>query len=312
MARTYLKTYFKVLCLCLFIIGLINFSVDPLWLHGGNRVTGINLPSNERITKTNLLLQSTPQDYDCFLFGTSRLTLMNSTALKGNTCFNYAFSAGKPEEFLNYARYIKANGFEPDKVYVEIIHTPAAREGYPIEKAGFIETVSEMASEGSVNAFSSDLKPYFFSLDTLWSSLKSVLLKYPVLGHIVVKNPYPRLYDHDFHAFVSKTAPVYEPTLVEKREQQQCDRADPKQLNEFRALFPDAELVGFVAPLSAWRIYNRSYAKNIMNCQLEGIHQAAQYFDRAYDFSIPSPMTTRTDNTYDGNHYYPAVFETVA
>lgn len=289
MIKAYLKIYFTLLLVIVLTIGVFNCVVDPLWYGKGNRLTGVNPPWNERIAKTNLLLQN-PKAYDCLLLGTSRSTLLNTAFLQNNRCFNYSFSGGKLEELVNYAEYIQQKHLNPTKVYVEIEPSSLNRRSQPREftkvtdPAPFYET-------------------YFFSLNTFWLSLKTVLGLYP----------HTRLYNQSFQVQLSEDTPDYEPEFsVENKDHKGCDPKRVEFYQRLKQIFPEASLVGFVAPVSAWRVYNTQYANGLLECQLNGIHQLSAFFDAVYDFSIPSALTEKTDNTYDGNHYYPAVFQTVA
>ncbi|BAZ31645.1 hypothetical protein NIES4074_41180 [Cylindrospermum sp. NIES-4074] len=59
-------------------------------------------------------------------------------------------------------------------------------------------------------------------------------------------------------------------------------------------------------------VFNDSYARGILDCQLQGVYETSKIFDTIYDFSYPSEITIRTDNTYDGSHYYPVVYDQIA
>ncbi|NJM95847.1 MAG: hypothetical protein HC800_00290 [Phormidesmis sp. RL_2_1] len=120
-----------------------------------------------------------------------------------------------------------------------------------------------------------------------------------------------RLYDRHFHGVISPKAPKYKPKFVKEVEDNTCAVANSFLIKDIRALFPSAEFVGIVPPLSAWHTYNTSYSQGLSVCQLRDVYQASQYFDRAYDFSVVSAITTRTDNTYDGYHYDPKVFDEI-
>lgn len=289
MMNSYLKLYFAVLVTIILAIGSFNLLIDPLWYRNGNQITGINLPWNERISKTNLFLQN-PKAYDCLLLGTSRTTLLNSSYLQNNRCFNYAFSGGKLEELVNYAEYIKQKGFNPVKVYIEI------------EPASFNRR-SKVQSFEKVKDPMPLYQAYFFSLDTFWLSFRSLFNLYD----------YARLYDRDFQVKLADDIPRYQPELeVENADHKGCDPDRSQFYQRLKQTFADASIVGFVAPVSVWRVYNTQYANGLLDCQLSELHALSQSFDRIYDFSVPSAMTEKTDNTYDGNHYYPAVFRKVA
>lgn len=288
MAVSYLKTYFKVLLIIFLIVGVINTLVDPLWYGAGNRLTGVNPPWNERITKTNLLLQHSSQDYDCVLFGTSRSTLLDTSLLTNHRCFNYSFSGGDPEEFVNYAEYIKQKGFNPQQIFVEIDPENLNERTKP-------KVYEEVTDPIPV------YQAYILSLDVLRLSFRT----------LTNQHSFARLYDRHFRGTVSNEAPEYEPEF-EREERKTCDLSRVRPYEELKQVFPDANFVGFIAPVSVWYVFNTRYSAGLLDCQLAGIHQISQLFDTVYDFSVPSPTTTRTNNTYDGNHYYPEVYEKVA
>lgn len=284
----YLKTYFAVVLTLLFTIGLINILVDPLWYFQGNQITGINPPWNERIAKTNLFLNH-HQNYDCLLLGTSRSTLFNTELLKQNHCFNYSFSGGKIEEYVTYLTYLRNQGIQPEKIYIEIELSSFNRR----EEPRIFDAVSD-----TLPAYRS----YFFSGNVLQLSIRTLIQAYE----------FSRLYDQNFRGMLSDTIPDFEPEFSTESEPRECDPKRIEFLQKLREIFPEASFVGFAAPLSGWYVFNDSYVSGLLDCQLAGIHQVASLFDQVYDFTVPSAITTRTDNTYDGNHYYPRVYRQVA
>ena len=287
----YLKTYFMLASAFLSSIGAINLVADPLWYNKGNELKGVNLVLNERLTKTNLFLNSNRKKYDCLIFGSSRLTLLNSKAFKKNLCFNYAFSAGKPEEFAKYAEYAKEKGVNPQKVYVGV-----DAFNFTFDKKTAFKPNVEVAEPKPV------YQSYLFSLDTLKFSLKT----------ITGRSSEPRFYDQDFQGEVFENIPKYKPKFTDKRSNEKCDFSRISYYKQIRKTFPNAEIIGYVAPISAWNLYNKSYVRGLLDCQLQAIYEASKSFDATYDFSYPSEITTRTDNTYDGSHYYPGVHDRIA
>jgi hypothetical protein len=286
--KSYLKTYFTVLLGILLLVGTINLAVDPLWYLSGNHLTGVNLPWNERITKTNLLLQEPDHQYNCLLFGTSRSTLLDTALLTNHQCFNYSFSSGDPEEFVNYAKYAKEEGIQPVQIYVEIEPKDLSERRNP-------ETYE------AVNDPIPIYQAYLFSLDVLRLSIDTLFSD----------DAFRRVYDRNFRGRVDEDAPEYRPEFKVEEDKRTCDLSRIRPFQELKQVFPDAKMVGFVAPMSAWYVYNTRYSPGLLACQLEGLYQISQLVDAMYDFSVPSPTTIRTDNTYDGNHYYPSVYETV-
>lgn len=286
--KAYLRIYALTVLILLLIVGSINFAIDPLWYAGGNQVSHLNPPWNERITKTNLLLNHA-QDYDCVLLGTSRSTLFDTAELKQNRCFNYSFSGGKLEEFVNYAKYLKEKGIEPQKLYVEVE----------------LDSFDRRRNPRSFPAVTDPLpwyRAYFFSADVLQLSLRTLTQDYD----------FARLYDRTFRGILSDDIPTYEPEFSNQQKPKSCDPDRISFYQQLKQTFPNTQLIGFIAPVSAWFVYNNSYSPSLLDCQLAGIYQAAALFDAMYDFAVPSAITSRTDNTYDGNHYYPIVYQQVA
>lgn len=288
---SYLRTYFTVASVLLLSVGAINLTIDPLWYGQGNKLTKFNTAFNERLTKTNSLLNSDKQKYDCLIFGSSRLTLLNSKAFKKNTCFNYAFSLGTVEEFIKYGEYAKEKGINPKKIYVGIDSF-----NFNLNKKMEFKHKVEVAEPKPI------YQSYLFSTDILRTSLK-------IITHHFSSSI---LYDENFQGIVSEKAPKYKPKFSDKISNNKCDFYRISYYRQISKIFPNAEIVGYVPPTSAWRLFNVNYAGGTLNCELQGIYEASKSFDASYDFSYPSEITTRIDNTYDGIHYYPEVHDRIA
>lgn len=283
----YLKTYLTLSALFLLIAGLINWAVDPLWYGKGNRLTGRNFSFNERISKTNHFLQSKDKaKYDCLIFGSSRVTLLRASSFQKNRCFNYSFSAGRIEEFVQYAQYVKAKGVNPKIVYVGV-------DAFNFEKSN--SSVSKKIEPQSIYQA-------YFSWDVLVFSSKTIL----------GLSPDPRYYNQKFESEVIENLPEFKPKFLERNRRGVCDTAKIKLYKELQEIFPEAGFVGYVPPLSAWNFFNDIYARDLMDCYLQSVHQISKSYDVMYDFSAPSSVTADAENTYDGDHFYPEVQEKIS
>src|SRR5215469_3645677 len=100
----------------------VNCLVDPLWYLNGNVLTGINYPFNERMA-TMIRFLPRLHDYDCAVFGTSRASLLPEEKIKDHRCYNFSISDGQANEYLKYAIYLRAHGFSPSLIIVDVKRT---------------------------------------------------------------------------------------------------------------------------------------------------------------------------------------------
>ncbi|MEM9771494.1 MAG: hypothetical protein AAF889_07855, partial [Cyanobacteria bacterium P01_D01_bin.73] len=123
MKLAYLITFITTMAAGLVPVGVFNSMVDSLWHFQGNQIVKQNFPFDERIAKTNRLLNTYKKaDYNCILLGSSRTIALREEYLekKGDRCFNYSVRGGRVEEYIVFSRFIKSLGIEPQRVYVAI------------------------------------------------------------------------------------------------------------------------------------------------------------------------------------------------
>ncbi|MGD1871924.1 MAG: hypothetical protein ACFB02_02620 [Mastigocoleus sp.] len=244
---------------------------------------------NERLTKINLYRNNKNKNYDCIIFGSSRATLLNPSFFKKNTCFNLALTAGKVEEFVKYAEYIKKEGAAPSKIYVGV-------------DAFNFDPKTDFIKNAKVDEPEFVLKPYLFSLQSLDFSYRTFFKK----------SPSPRYYNKNWEVEVFEDIPKYEPKFSDFTSQEKCTSYRTKYYKQLVDIFPKAEFVAYIPPISAWKSYNRVYARGLTDCQLQRVYQVSKFFDVMYDFAYASPMTSKIENTYDGSHFYPKVNKQIA
>lgn len=279
----YLAALAATIVVCAIAVFAVNFAVDPMWYFGGNKIGSVNYAFNERLSKANLFLAE-KEKYDCVIFGDSRVTLLPQDEIDGHRCFNFAFSAGKAEEAVAYARYLANRGFKPDLV---IIGVPAAAFR---ERIGGTD-IPSFVREGT------EPKPAwlaYLSFDALSMSNQTLF----------GESPLDRVYTRAFECRVAPGAPKYDPAVPVRdlMAGRFTGTFRVKFYDELRETFPGAELVGYVPPISAWAI--NAYAKaGWLEGYVHALHLASGKFDRFVDFGVPSSLTIDTNNTYDGTHY---------
>ncbi|MBI1262534.1 MAG: hypothetical protein GC184_12520 [Rhizobiales bacterium] len=283
LATRYLLTLMATMLVGLGLAFAFNVSVDPLWYFQGNQWGSVNYAFNERVTKVNRFLPR-QSEYDCIIFGDSRITLLPEEKITGHHCYNFAFSAGKGEEFLAYAKYLDARGFRPDLVIVGLsISEYRAHVGGP-NIPGFISEQTDPLSYMS----------QYLSLDTLAYAYRTLFGKSPI----------DRVYDSNFHCHVASGATHYDPAVpirdLKSGPFTGLERID--LMDQMRLIFPNARFVGYTPPISAWAI--QAYDEmGWLDDYTHALHRASSVFDAYYDFSVPSDITTNPVNTYDGTHY---------
>lgn len=277
--KSYLSACSVTVCLILGLCFLINFIMDPLWYFYGNMIEEKNYGFNERLTKTNQFLK-TAKKYDCIIFGSSRTTLLNESLIENYQCFNFAFASGQIREFNAFAEYILEQGVHPRRVVVGVDDFNFIYSWRKINIPDYIKNKSTPPSFIKV----------YLSLDGLGFSYR--LLK--------GDSPFPRYYDNNFLGNIIPNAKNYSPTL--KMKDHVRIRENPtRDYMQLRKLFSEAEFIGYVPPISAWRIASKS-EKELKN-YLGSVYRISRFISPFYDFSIPSTITSTTDNTYDGSHY---------
>ncbi len=273
-------------------VGLTNWLIDPLWYSQGNQITGQNFPFNERISKTNLILNTKDKNYNCLILGSSRVIALKASKFKNESCFNYSFKGGWADDFVEYAQFAKDQGINPETVYVGV-------DGFNFVKEN---KFNEQGSAASQSATPSIFQAYF-SLDVLTFSAMTILGMSPDSANY---------YNNNFEIEEFENPPEYKPSFYEPLEAQSCDLSRVEVYGKLKEIFPNAKLVGYVPPRSAWAVVLETYDRDLTNCELEGIYQVAQIYDEMYDFSIPSSITKEPDHTYDGSHFTPEINDLVA
>lgn len=264
---------------------IINLMADPLWYWKGNQLTHKNFAFNERISKINLFLQD-PDKYDCFIFGSSRTTLLNQHDIEGYTCFNFSFSGGNVFEIIEYSEYLKSLKYYPKLVILGI-------DGFNFTLKKSINNVPDfvLTRRRPPNILKS-----YLSFDSLKFSKRSFM----------EESNLPRYYKEDFTVDILKNSPKYHPEHEKPKKLEEREGSytldNLTYYEQLTQVFPNAQYIGYVPPISYWKILELQNT-NELNIYLEAIHRISGFIQPLYDFSIPSDITKNTDNTYDGSHY---------
>ncbi|MGB0712494.1 MAG: hypothetical protein ACPGUC_02930 [Gammaproteobacteria bacterium] len=278
------------------LVGTLNWLVDPLWRESGNRVTGVNFGYDERTSRIAQLLKA-PEKYPCVVFGSSVSTILNPGHI-GPGCYNLAFSGGIIEEYTAIARYLEERGYRPRRVFVEIavLGMYLSPRKSVVKLPPFVRRNEPLPS----------LPAYYLSFGTLGLSLRTLAGLSPVLHR----------FDDELIGFYPDSGlPEFRPEAIISKDyshllETTTDGRAPAY-HAFRAIWPEAEVTGFLHPVSPWHIaaYQRD---GLLERNLEQVYAVSRLLDSTLDFAVPSPTTARLSNTYDGLHYYAPVYEALA
>jgi hypothetical protein len=290
--ESYLGVVTLVSMTILAIVFLLNFLFDPLWNIKGNRIFPENYAFNERHSKTNQYIQMGPR-VNCIIFGSSRATLLNANTIEDYNCFNYAFSAGTPREFVRFAEYIRAINHRPKLVIVGVDIRNFSRTRLQENVPDFIRTLS--SPPGLLRSYLS-LRNLNFSIRTIFHD-----------------SPLPRYYTADFSADVLRGTPSWVPPTCFsiKDYRKPYTLSNLHYYSELLDLMQEAKAIGYVPPVSAWDIATLQ-SDGALDSYLEATYAVSRLFSLFYDFSIPSEITADPRNTYDGDHYYLKVNNLIA
>lgn len=290
--RRYLVLVFAAVLTTVGSVLAINVAVDPLWYWRGNTITGENFAFNERFAKVNHFLR-THDRYDCLIFGSSRVTLLDQTLITDYTCANLSFSAGMAPEYVAMARYIKARGFSPKVVIV-------GADAFNFWR-GANSRMPEFIKRGEPPP---GWMRTYLAANTLYFSLHT----------LSGDSPMSRAYDANFVGKVDERAPTYTPPArnMMRARAWKFEVSRQKKFFELREVFPEARFIGYVPPISAWRTVEELYLTDYLDLYLQTMMTITERFDAMYDFSAPSEITMRPENTYDGGHFLAPVNAIVA
>ncbi|MES2254026.1 MAG: hypothetical protein V4559_03165 [Pseudomonadota bacterium] len=288
----YLTTVTLLIAVILGAMGLLNYLIDPLWFFGGNKLQARNFPFDERVARLARFATS-DRNFDCYIFGASRVSMMNERAFAGHNCFMVSFENASPSELVAYAEYIKRNSRrEPDLVIVGV------------DDFDFIDQADGHILPPQIlrNAIP-HFWEYYFSVDVTRWSIKTLF----------DLSPKPRSYGADLTGQIRADAaslPILKMTL-KPGQKWHMSLNSVSQYAKFRQIYPKAHLAAYATPIAAGKIAQFQQS-GLLPFYLDALQKTSAQFDEMYDFSIPSAITANPKLTYDGSHYQPAVSDTIA
>lgn len=299
--RNKLARYLLVMALVVAVIhaavGYLNYLVDPFWFFGGNKLQARNFTFDERMARLAHFVTS-ERDHDCYVFGASRVAMMNHHNIPGYKCFMVSFANATPGELLAYAEYMKARAKrEPRLVIVGV------------DDFSFVESEQLEGQVGLLNLpepIVDNRRPYF------WQYYLSADVARWSVETLLDASPRPRYYGGDLTGRIEENAEGLQVLELDIEPGEFRITTDVvSEYARFRELFPEARLVAYATPVAADQIVEY-HDSGLLPAYVNALHETSAHFDEMYDFSIPSHITTNPELTYDGSHYEPWVSEEIS
>lgn len=296
----YLLVAGLVTAACVAVVMIINLIVDPLWMLNGNQVNR-NFVIRERLGKAHLFM-GRADALDCVILGSSRVSLLDAARIEGHRCFNFAFSGGSVEAYIDYASWVAHFGGPIDQVIVGVDGYNLGSDSNGPETYDFIRDLERPPS----------MIEQYANLAILRASLRAAM------GYTY----YHRAYNEEFRGVFLDDVPVYElpKQLGEKdariprsmiRHLGPFTEAATPRLERLRSIFPDSRYIGYVPPLHpAW--FAQMRVQGTLDGYIDAMYAASRVFDTFYDFGLPHELNANPANTYDGSHYREAVNDRIA
>ena len=165
----WLKYFFLLSTLFIFLLSSINFIIDPLWTFSHSNIFNNAQPGfNERQQKTNRAYFGTINQYNALILGSSRTTYISQQDFHGVHAFNYAAGSMSPYEYggwIEVAKKIKGAKF--DYIFIGLDFFASSKNNYLIN----------ITAENYLKNSTAFLYRYkmLLSMDTLEKSLKSII-----------------------------------------------------------------------------------------------------------------------------------------
>lgn len=300
----YLALIFLVPVALGIVVYTFNYLVDPLWHFKGNTITGYNYLWNERVSKTNLLLQN-PKKYNCLILGSSRSIFLNPNKIEGYTCFNYAFALAGIDHYVEFLSYFTNVSGPPELVIIGVDSSDLlGKSPGHIRKDQHNVPDFIRAKKRPPNAIAT-----YLSYKALDFSFRTVL----------GTGTLPMYYRPDFTGDILPDSGPFDPRILYEPDLKSgmfpLAGFTLESVERFRQLLdmlPETtRVIAYTPPISA-HYMARLALEGTLDAYLRTLYSIGRLFERFYDFTVPSSWTRSTELTYDGGHFYRRVHDRIA
>lgn len=274
-----------------FIIGGINWGMDPLRMFGhSHALNNKQVDFDERQQKTNFLY-FVNRDYDSILLGSSRSTYIDQNLFGSEKVFNYAANNMNPYEYTLFIdNFIKITGHAPKKIYIGMDFFGTNIYRNPVPTRNFL--ANTISSNYRFKKLLS-IKLFQYSIKNIKQNIKETK---PYYTRQNVKS-IPQTYLDRAEEQMKVTSVSFEKYKYDENISQAF-----KQLKE---KYKDSEFVIFTTPI---------YYKRLENHEMSGLHEyyvrwlneLVQVFGEVNHFMYYNEFTAKKNNYFDASHFKPS------
>lgn len=283
-----------VLFLLLFALMVfpLNMGLDPYNIFHADRIRDNGVEPNKNYIKTKFILDH-KDDYDSYLFGSSRAGFIDVSKLPDGNWYNFSYSEGLPAEQYETLKTLISRGEIPKQVYLSVDNI-----SYLVDPAYHEEQLYRKAFpyEGSVGDKIRFFASYLDSVTTLESL--PVICSYEGDTQELQERMYSTGCENlnlditfDETSTEAYWADYYEPRIGEAVE----------EIRKFKQLCDDydIELTVFTNPL-----YVTTYERAVDKGYLDFLEQLA-HVTPFYNFSSYNEISMNSEYYFETSHYTP-------
>jgi len=304
--KTWTRLYLLFAFSLLFLFGLFNYTIDPLWTFcHSNRFNNAQPGFNERQQKTNRAYFCGLQQYDALLLGSSRTTYINQHDFAPLKVFNYASVSMYPSEYkgwIDQAKKIKGGDFKTIILGVDFFGSSNG----PFAKQQMSQA---LPPESYLKTASSFLYRYkmLFTIDTLEKSLESIRHSQK-LGTVDytrdnVKQTIHISPERKAQAIRHQKA-LYMNSVYGKGYHYNTNLK--KIFKTLKKTNPKTRFILFTTPINS-KLFKILVEKNNLKDYKRWLRMLVEVFGEVYDFMGINSITTDPSNYADLHHIYPEV-----
>jgi hypothetical protein len=283
------------LLLILFLVILINYFNDPLWVSDRDNFFNQKQKGfNERQQKSNKIF-FTKEKYDSVMVGNSKVTYINQNQFKSGNLFNYAVSDMRPEEYYDYIEFFKEKNGDPKYIILGIDFSSCLKRNIKIQDPQFYIQNSK--------------SPFYqykqlLSYNTLIYSLRNLSKNFSSRNNVYDRYNIKIKKNYQIDKNVEINVNNWEKEAKKDYELAKYNPNFEQSLSKIRINNPNSKIISVFLPEFIPKFLFYSKSKKIYDRCIKDAQKNSNFI---YNFMYFNKLTTDSKNYYDGSHFRPEI-----